>query len=244
MPRLRRLRHPRRRAVLPPRARAAPREHRLRLRHRLLVALPVLPRHLRDALDPRPRAGHRHRARHVPSRPVGVGRHRGRRRAVDRRQPPHPRDAPQRQPDDPVVQQPDLRADEGPVLPHVAHRVGDEVEPARVGRRPVQPGVAGARCRGDVRRAGDGVRPRRAQGGAQGGRPAPRHGPRRDLPELPDLQRRRVRGAQGPQPAGCPHRPPARRRGDHRRRRGRPEGAGAQGIRCHEVHRRGGGRDR
>ena len=42
-----------------------PREqHRLRLRHRLLVPLPVLHEHLRHALDPRPRAGDR-------DRPVG-----------------------------------------------------------------------------------------------------------------------------------------------------------------------------
>ena len=59
----------------------AAREHRLRLRHRLLVPLPVLHEHLRHALDPRPRAGHRHRARRVASRPVGLGRHRRRRRA-------------------------------------------------------------------------------------------------------------------------------------------------------------------
>jgi Pyruvate/2-oxoacid:ferredoxin oxidoreductase gamma subunit len=37
--------------------------------------------------------------------------------ALDRRQPPDPRAAPQREHDDPVVQQPDLRADQGPVLP-------------------------------------------------------------------------------------------------------------------------------
>ena len=37
---------------------------------------PLLPRHLRHALDPRPRAGDRHRAGHEPPRPVGVGRHR------------------------------------------------------------------------------------------------------------------------------------------------------------------------
>ena len=54
---------PRGRPGLPARARAPPGEHRLRLRHRLLVAVPVLPRHLRPALDPRPRAGDRDRAR-------------------------------------------------------------------------------------------------------------------------------------------------------------------------------------
>ena len=37
-----------------------------------------------------------------------------------RRQPPDPRAAPQREPDDPAVQQPDLRADQGPVLAHVS----------------------------------------------------------------------------------------------------------------------------
>ena len=118
MPRLRRLRRAQGRAGLPARPRAAPREHRLRLRHRLLQPLPLLPRHLRHALDPRPRAGDRDRHRHRARGPVGVGRHRRRRRAVDRRQPPDPRAAPQRQHDDPAVQQPDLRPDQGPVLPH------------------------------------------------------------------------------------------------------------------------------
>ena len=56
VPRLRRLRRAQGRAGLPARPRPAPREHRLRLRHRLLVAVPLLPRHLRHALDPRPRA--------------------------------------------------------------------------------------------------------------------------------------------------------------------------------------------
>ncbi len=80
------------------------------------VALPVLHEHLRHALDPRPRAGDRDRPGHLAAGPVGVGRHRRRRRAVDRRQPPDPRAAPQRQPEDPAVQQPDLRPDQGPVL--------------------------------------------------------------------------------------------------------------------------------
>ena len=75
---------------------------------------------------------------------------------------------------------------------------------------PVQPGVARARRRGDVRRAHDRLRPQAPHRGAAGGRRAPRHGARRDLPELPDLQRRRVRRAQGPRrgagPAGAPHR--------------------------------------
>ena len=44
--------------------------------HRLLVAVPVLHGHLRDALHPRPGPGHRHRAGRLPAGPVGVGRHR------------------------------------------------------------------------------------------------------------------------------------------------------------------------
>ena len=69
---------------------------------------------------PRPRPGDRHRPRRRPARPRRVGHHRRRRRPVDRRQPPHPRPAPQRQPHDPAVQQPDLRPDQGPVLADVA----------------------------------------------------------------------------------------------------------------------------
>src|SRR4029078_9488012 len=42
--------------------------------------------------------------------PVDLGRHRRRGRAVDRRQPPDPRAAPQRAAEDPDVQQPGLRA--------------------------------------------------------------------------------------------------------------------------------------
>ena len=61
---------------LPAPARAAPGEHRLRLRHRLLLAVPLLPRHLRHALDPRPRAVDRDRHRHRARGPLGVGRHR------------------------------------------------------------------------------------------------------------------------------------------------------------------------
>ena len=46
-----------------------------------------------------------------------------------RRQPPDPRAAPQREPDDPAVQQPDLRADQGPVLAHLRGREGHQVHP-------------------------------------------------------------------------------------------------------------------
>ena len=75
-PGLRRLRRAQGRPGLPARAGPAPREHRLRLRHRLLLAVPLLPRHLRHALDPRPRAVDRDRHRHRPRGPLGLGRHR------------------------------------------------------------------------------------------------------------------------------------------------------------------------
>ena len=97
-----------------------PGEHGVHLRHRLLEPVPVLHEHVRDALDPRARPGDRHRRRRRPARPRRVGDHRRRRRPVDRRQPPDPRPAAQRQPHDPAVQQPDLRADQGPVLADVA----------------------------------------------------------------------------------------------------------------------------
>ena len=73
VPGLRRLRDPRHRPGLPARAGPEAGERRLRLRHRLLLALPVLRRDLRHALDPRPRAGDRDRAGLVAPRPVGVG---------------------------------------------------------------------------------------------------------------------------------------------------------------------------
>ena len=49
--------------------------------------------------------------------PVRLGRDRRRRRALDRRQPPDPRPAPQREREDPALQQPDLRAHQGQYSP-------------------------------------------------------------------------------------------------------------------------------
>ena len=166
VPGLRRLRRAQGGAGLPARPRAAPREHRVRLRHRLLVAVPLLPRHLRHALDPRPRAGDRDRHRDRTRGPLGVGRHRRRRRAVDRRQPPDPRAAPQRQHDDPAVQQPDLRPDQGSVLPHLRARQGHQVHADGLGRPPVQPGLAGARRRGHLRGPHHRLRPQAPHRGA------------------------------------------------------------------------------
>ena len=195
MPGLRRLLDPRRRAAAHARARRAPRGHGVRVRHRLRRPLPVLHEHLRDARDPRPGAGDRHRPGDGPARPRRVGGHRRRRRAVDRRQPPDPRAAPQRQPHDPAVQQPDLRADEGPVLADERGRQGHEVDAVRLAST-----TRSTRCRWRsaprrrfVARTHDMDRDhmletfRRAhdhKGAAV----------RRDLPELQRLQRRRVRG--------------------------------------------------
>ena len=103
--------------------------------------------------------------------------------------------APQREPQHPAVQQPHLRADEGPVLAHVAGRQGHEVDADGFDRSAVQPAGRGARCRGELRRpharprppAHDRHVPRRA-------RPS-RHVVRRDLPELQRVQRRPVRRA-------------------------------------------------
>ena len=78
---------------------------------------------------------------------------------LDRRQPPDPRAAPQREHQDPAVQQPDLRADEGPVLADERARQGDEVDADGLAGLAVQPAVAGDRRGGDVRRARDRHRP-------------------------------------------------------------------------------------
>ena len=98
------------------------------------------------------RARGRDRRRAGPSRPARVGDRRRRRHAVDRRQPPDPRAAPQREPEDPHVQQPDLRSHQGPVLADERGGQGHQVDAVRVARSPVQPDLGRARCRGDLRR--------------------------------------------------------------------------------------------
>ena len=82
--------------MLMPELGVTPREHRVRVGHRLRGPVPVLHEHLRHAQHPRAGPGHRHRPGHGPARPRRVGHQRRRRRAVDRRQPPDPRAAPQR----------------------------------------------------------------------------------------------------------------------------------------------------
>ena len=243
MPGLRRLRDPRRDAVVHARARHRAREHRLHQRDRLRGALPVLHEHVRDALDPRPRAGDRDRPRDDAARPLGLGRDGRRRRALDRRQPPDPRAAPQRQLQDPPLQQPGLRADEGAVLADERARDGDEVDADGLDRLALQPDLAGDRRRGDVRRARDRHRQEGDDRGAARRGRASRQRVRRDLPELPDLQRRRVRLRPRRQGGREPD-PPPPRRADHVGQ-GRREGAAPAGRRDDRSLRRGrGGRAR
>ena len=139
--RLRRLRHPAGSPAADARSRHRPREHRVHQRHRLQQPLPVLHEHVRHARHPRPRAGHCHGSRRGSTRSRRVGDHRRRRRPVDRWQPLDPRLAAQCQPHDLVVQQPHLRAHQGPVLADVGGRQGHQEHPVRVGRPAVQPAV-------------------------------------------------------------------------------------------------------
>ena len=144
MPRLRRLLHPHRRATAHAGARRAPRGHGVRVGDRLRSPVPVLHEHLRPARHPRAFPGGGHRSGHGQGRPACVGGWRRRRHDVDRRQPPDPRAAPQREPEHPAVQQPDLRADQGAVLAHQRAGQGDQVNTPRLGGATLQRGVAGA----------------------------------------------------------------------------------------------------
>ena len=217
----------------------AARARRLHLRDRLRCALPVLHADLRDALDPRPRAGDRDRARALAAGSLGLGRDRRRRRALDRRQPPDPRAAAQREHQDPALQQPDLRADEGAVLADLAARDGEQDHADGVARLALQPGRSGARGGGDVRRPRDRHRPRAPDRGAAARGRAPGDGLRRDLPELQRLQRRRVR--HDPRAEGEPDRARAGQ-ADPLRRRGRARRAAAAGRLGGDRRRLGGRR--
>ena len=128
-------------------------EHRLHLGHRLLGPAAVLHEHLRVPHDPRPRAGDRDRAQGRPAGPDGLGDHRRRRRAVDRGQPPDPRAAPERRRPNHHVQQPDLRAHQGPGEPDVGVRQGHQVVAVRDDRLPGQPAGDRARGGGELHRA-------------------------------------------------------------------------------------------
>ena len=128
---------------------------RLHLRDRLRRALRLLHGHLRDARHPRPRAGAGDRHRRLARRPLGLGRQRRRRLALDRRQPPDPRPAPQRPDQDPALQQPDLRPDQGPVLADQREGQDHQVDAVRLRGPSLQPAGAGARRRGLLRRPHD-----------------------------------------------------------------------------------------
>ena len=113
--------------------------------------LAVLHEHLRVARHPRAGPRHRHRSGDGPTRSAHLGHLRRRRRPLDRRQPPHPRLAAQREPHDRDVQQPDLRAHQGPVLTDQRGGQGHQVDAVRFARPAVQRGQPGPRGRGHLR---------------------------------------------------------------------------------------------
>ena len=113
----------------------------------------VLHEHVRVPHDPRSRADARDRAQGGPSGPHGLGHHRRRRRAVDRRQPRHPLDAPQRRHQHGHVQQPDLRADQGPGVADLGVRQADQVDAGRHHRHADHAADDRAGRRGELRRA-------------------------------------------------------------------------------------------
>ncbi len=238
MPRVRRLRRAQVRDEGARGRRRRAGEHRVRLGHRLLVAIPVLPRDLRLPHDPRPRARDCDGAEAGQSRARRLGRHRRRRRLVDRRQSSLARVAAQRGLQDSAVQQRDLRPDERPILADLAAGHALAVDSGRFVRLADLSGGVCDRCRREVHRACDRRRQSRLGLGARG-RPRLRgRGVRRNLPELHRLQRRRVQFVHGPRQGR--RRAAARRaRQAARVRRGRFEGPrlrceddDAEGRRC------------
>ena len=207
MPGLRRLRDPRQRPGADAGTRRAAGEDGLHLRDRLRRPLRLLHGHLRDARHPRPRPGPGDRDRDRPRRPLGLGGQRRRRRALDRRQPPDPRPAPQRADQAAALQQPDLRPDQGPVLADQREGQDHQVDPVRLRGPSVQPRCPGARRRGLLRRPHDRRREEARRRDPARRRRARGLRLRRDLPELQRLQRRRLRrgarqgGAAEPDPA-------------------------------------------
>ena len=102
--------------------------------------------------------------------------------------------------------------DQGAGVADVRAREGDQVDAVRVDRRAVQPDLAGAGRRGDVRGAHDRHRQAPPAGRAARGGGARGRGAGRDLPELPGVQRRRVRRAARQEAGrGQPDLPRARR---------------------------------
>ena len=193
-----RLHHPCHGPELPRRDGHRPREPRVHLRDRLLESVPVLREHLRHAQHPRPRPGDRLRCVGRQSGSHGLGDHGRWRRVVDRWEPSHPCLAAQREPEDPAVQQPDLWADQRPVLADIGAGKEDEDVSNGFDRLPVQSGQPRARCRGDVRGADDRHGSQTHGRSAGGNRSTSRHVVCRDLSELQRLQRQGVHRAHEP----------------------------------------------
>ena len=99
---------------------------------------------------------------------------RRRRRALDRRQPPDPRAAPERQPQDPALQQPGLRPDEGAVLADEPARAADGSTPMGSIDQPFNPLGVAIGAEATLRRARDRHRPQARGRGAAPRRRAPR----------------------------------------------------------------------
>lgn len=132
-----------RRAQLPPQghghARRRSGEDGRNLRHRMLLASALLHEHLRLPHHSRPRSRRGHglqggQPRH--HRMADFGR---RRRPRNRRQPLHPRRAPQHRYQHAPAQQQDLRPHQRAVLPHLAARFRLEIIALRHHRRPLHP---------------------------------------------------------------------------------------------------------
>ena len=157
--RLRGLRHPGAGAEGVAAAGHPPREDRVHFRDRLLVAVPLLPEHLRDAQHPRAGAGDRHGPEMCAAGVVRVGRHRRRRRLVDRHKSHDPLHAAQPGRQHPAVQQPDLRLDQGTVLADLRVRQEDEIQSAGHDRAADPSDRAGAGRRSDVCRPHGRLRP-------------------------------------------------------------------------------------
>ena len=129
--------------------------------------------------------------------------------------------APQREHEDPHVQQPDLRPHQGSVLADERDGQGHEVDAVRLARPPVQPDLGRARRGGDVRRPHPRHGPQAHDRGVHAGQRAPGRGVRRGVPELQRVQRRRVRhDPQQGRPARHVDQPPPRRADPLRHRPG------------------------
>ncbi len=154
---LRGLRHPFASAERAATTGSPARKSRLRFRHRLLVAIPLLSQHLRNARHSRAGAGNRHGREMRESGIVRVGHHRRRRQPLDRHQSLDPLHAAQSGRQYPALEQPDLRPDQRAILADLRIRQENEVQPAGHHRAADPSDGDRAGRRRDLRRA-DGVR--------------------------------------------------------------------------------------